>query len=155
MDNEELTRLSQRNGGGEFPMEIIEVEPYANQVQRFYFEELKWCGCGNPEEALGFMRDVLGIMKARSDENKLGEPYNGSAHERRTKELDALLGDGPLGLSYRYMLDALGLTEHGGSVYGSWLTDKGKDILALLSDRDLDEAMEDESNPLLGEPIPR
>lgn len=116
---------------------------YPNEVQRFYYETLKWCACGNPDEALGFMRDVLATMKARSDENigPFDEPYAESAWAKRTAELDAALGDGMLGLSYLYMLDSHGLTEHGGSVGGSWLTGEGERVLALLQGADLDEAM--------------
>lgn len=113
---------------------------YPNEVQQFYYGALNWCGCGNPDEALGFMRDVLAIMKARSDENCSGS-YKGSAYEARTLELDAKLGDGMLGLSYLYMIDSYGLTEHGGSIGGSWLTGEGERVLAMLQAHDLDAAM--------------
>ena len=116
---------------------------YPNEVQRFYYETLKWCGCGNPDEALGFMRDLMALMKARSDENTGGfdEPYAESAWAKRTAEIDAMLGDGMLGLSYLYMLDSHDLTEHGGSVGGSWLTQEGERVLAMLQSVDLDAAM--------------
>ena len=32
-------------------------------------------------------------------------------------------------IPYMYIADALGLTEHGSSVYGAWLTEKGKEIV--------------------------
>ena len=82
-------------------------------------------------------------MKARSDENigSFDEPYAESAWAKRTTELEALLGDGMLGLSYLYVLDSHGLTEHGGSIGGSWLTTEGEAVLALLKSRDLDQAM--------------
>lgn len=31
-----------------------------------------------------------------------------------------------------YVLDKLELTEHGFSIYGSWLSEKGKDVLTVL-----------------------
>jgi hypothetical protein len=138
-------------------MAIVEVEPYANQVQRFYFEELEWCGCGNPDEVLAFMRDVLQVMHDRSEGNRSegpNVPFEQSAWRSGTDKLNAML-PGMLGLSYLYMLDALDLTEHGSTIGGSWLTEKGKEVLALLSDRDLEAAMSDENHVLLGEPIPR
>ena len=135
-------------------MAVIEVEPYANQVQRFYFEELKWCGCGNPADALAFMRDALEALWNKSEAGQAathGEIINGTnpayeAASAREKELLPL--DCPLALSYRYMLCAHDLTEHGGSVYGSWLTDKGNAVLAMLSSAgDLEDAMDDEDYP--------
>lgn len=129
---------------------------YPNEVQAFYYDTLNWCGCGNPEEALGLMRDVLRLFKERSDANRLPTPahffvpdvasfLNDRAEGWRlvTQKIDDLLGDGPLGLSYLYMLDALGLTEHGGYVGGCWLTAEGERVLALL-DADLDAAMSEE-----------
>jgi hypothetical protein len=126
---------------------MTEETNYPNEIQRFYYDDLKWCGCGNPDEALGFMRDVLEVMNLRSNEN--GAESHSVAHEesawmRRTRELYAMLGDGMLGLSYLYVLDAHGLTEHGGSIGGSWLTHKGERVLALLKSRDLDAAMSED-----------
>lgn len=89
------------------------------------------------------MRDVLAIMKERSDDNRQGDtlPYSESAWAKHTARLDAILGDGMLGLSYLYTLDSHGLLEHGSSIGGSWLTDEGERVLALLQSCDLDEAM--------------
>lgn len=119
---------------------------YPNEVQAFYYETLKWCGCGNPEDALGLMRNILRLLKARSDANSADDPYTPypkSGWAKYTAELDAVLGDGPLGLSYLYMLDALELTEHGGSVGGCWLTSEGERVLSLL-ETDLDAAMSED-----------
>jgi len=116
---------------------------YPNPVQRFWYEKLRWCGCGNPEDALAFMRDIMQVMKDGSDGNRseLGVPYEQSAWAKRAKQLEEML-PGPLGLSYLYMLDHLGLTEHGGSVGGSWLSEEGEKALELLKAGDLEEAMD-------------
>jgi hypothetical protein len=37
---------------------------------------------------------------------------------------------------------AADLTEHGGSVWGSWLTDKGRDLLEYLEGNEEDDWME-------------
>lgn len=38
-----------------------------------------------------------------------------------------------------YDLDRMKLSEHGGSVDGSWLTDKGREVLDALQEEDIDE----------------
>lgn len=117
---------------------------YPNEVQEFYYETLEWCGCGNPDEALAFMRDVLQVIHDRSKDNSLPSerriPYAQSKWAKHTAKLNAML-PGALGLSYLYMLSALGLTEHGGSVGGSWLTIEGDRVLSILANADLEEAM--------------
>ena len=99
----------------------------------FYYNGLGWCGCGNPTGVMEFMRDVLRKIKHRSDEN------NGSndTWKIRTEELDEMLGDKDrpmLALTYLYLLDALGLLEHGSNISGCWLSEKGEDFLALLEE---------------------
>jgi hypothetical protein len=53
------------------------------------------------------------------------------------------------GLEYLvlYMIDHLELTEHGGSVGGAWLTDKGKAVMAALQRERVDgfEALGEQS----------
>ena len=108
----------------------------ARGLYKFYFEELKWCGCGNPEEAVLFMGKVLDILRSRSDESAMENslvPYERSPWKRRSDELQAALaGDDMLRLSYMYLLDAHDLTEHGGNVMGAWLTPKGAELLAAI-----------------------
>lgn len=117
----------------------------AKGLHDFYFDDLKWCGCGNPDEALAFVGCVLGILKRRSEDNDLSVPYDQSPWKRHTEELRATLGEGPLGLILMYVLDAHDLTEHGGNVMGSWLTPKGMDVLNAINEHgdevfDLDAA---------------
>lgn len=114
---------------------------YPNEIQRFYCEDLKWCFCGNQAGALEFMRDCLRALHDYSNASRKGDNV---AAERARERVQLLLpSDSMLALSYRYMIDALGLTEHGGSVYRLWLTDRGKDVLRLLSDNDIESAMDE------------
>jgi hypothetical protein len=114
---------------------------HKHPVARLFHEEWKFCGCGSPETVVKLVRDALAAIKARSD-GEFKEDY-----------LVPVLGplDSPTRLFFLYWLDAVGLTEHGGSVYGSWLTDKGKQVLELL--RGLGEGLDDEnwSDPYLVE----
>jgi len=105
-------------------------------LQRFLVEDLKWCGCGNPELALSFMREVLRAIRARSDA-KHDDPSN--------EALKALLPyESGLAESYWYMLDEHDLIEHGGSCGGGWLSEKGIRVLALLNEvEDFEEALDD------------
>lgn len=110
-------------------------------VHDYYYDTLKWCGCGNPDEALGFLRDVLKLLKVRSHESREGL----DTWAQRTAELNKLLAAEDhylLGLSYMYLLDSLGLTEHGGNVCGCWLDEKGYELLDLLERTDLERALD-------------
>lgn len=83
---------------------------------------LNFCGCGNPEESLLFTRKTLQKIKARSD--NFCDPTKLSALE------------GWLGPAYEFVLYVLtekGIIEHGGSIYGSWLTSKGVQLLDDLN----------------------
>lgn len=97
-------------------------------IHQFYFDTLKFCGCGNPEDVLDFLRQTLSAIRDRSSS--------------RDRENTLLPLDSPLALTYRYWLDAQGWTEHGGSVYGAWLTKEGKEVLVMLEAADdLEEAV--------------
>ena len=76
--------------------------------------ELGICGCGNPEEAYQAVLDML----KRAEDRKNGK---------------LILDDNnPHELFMAYILDHLGLLEHGSSIYGAWLTAKGKKMLEAL-----------------------
>lgn len=75
--------------------------------------ELGWCQCASPA-------DVDHAMLSYLEGSGRGVPQAmGSA----ARERDLLLA---------YIAADLGWTEHGGSVWGSWLTDAGREALANL-----------------------
>ncbi len=94
------------------------TEDQAAHLQLLFYDQIGMCGCGQPGAALD---TVLGLLN-------LAPFYD------HGPELRALLGPDPgiqqLVLS---LLDGAGLTEHGGSVWGSWLTAKGRAVRALLA----------------------
>ena len=96
---------------------------------------LGFCGCGSPESALMYLRDTLLDIQHRSEVEWKQEPpiYSGKLSARM-----AALPDG-LQYIYWYWLDHLQLIEHGTSVGGSWLTDRGKHLLARLVAMNLEE----------------
>lgn len=115
-------------------------------LSEFYYDELKWCGCGNAEAALDFMRDVLAAI------GPCGKRDDWEGSRRRMSELIGEESNGALALSYLYMLDAVGLTEHGGSVWGCWLTEKGERILHELQRDDWRQRFEDGEGELENPP---
>ena len=67
-----------------------------------------FCMCGDPREELKKFREVL-----NNRENNIVPQMSDQI--------------------YLYILDKEQFTEHGSSVFGSWLTEKGKALLCLLN----------------------
>lgn len=68
------------------------------------------CGCGRPEDVIAMVGAELALAAQK---------------QKSARDLT------PLEWWLLYTLDRLGLTEHGVSVTGAWLTEKGKAFLAL------------------------
>lgn len=77
-------------------------------------DELGFCGCGSPEEVLSLLLDALEWCGApnKAKLNRSVEPLN---------ERGLMLA--------LYVADDRDLIEHGGSVIGGWLTEKGRAFL--------------------------
>lgn len=67
-----------------------------------------FCGCGDNDYEMGKFREVLLAIQERV---RLREEYQ----------------------IYLYLLDKHEFTEHGSSVFASWLTEKGEALLFLLN----------------------
>ena len=80
---------------------------------------LGFCCCGEPERGLKRLRSILEAVELWLKYDTRPEYY----------EDDDVF--------HLYVLDKMGLTEHGTSVYCSWLSEKGKDILTVLQNIDL------------------
>ena len=95
---------------------------------------MKFCGCGDPDVALRYTRDILTLIE-RQTADILSKTESDSSLK------DYFHSDGERWFVF-YMLDSLDLTEHGTSVsMGGWLTQDGKNLLA-----DLNEYFENPSN---------
>lgn len=97
-------------------------------------DQLGLCGCGAPEEVIDSLARYLHRQRALHADS---ERLSGTAWEAFVEDLDRTHGfehrDGRAPLEYwwaAYTADRLELTEHGGSVAGAWLTDKGRTWLA-------------------------
>ena len=90
----------------------------------FYYNRLGWCGCGDQASAITLLRNVLEVI---------------ASPDKSPQKIRTQLGDPAepaLVLSYLYMLDAAGLTDHGCSISWAWLTDLGEAVLACLQQND-------------------
>lgn len=89
-------------------------------------EALGFCGCGQPEQALRYVRDGMRLL---AEDPPKGVPFHAwwPGHEVR---LDAFAPSAARDVLW-YLLNDRGLAEHGGSIPG-WLTEKGEEVLAAL-----------------------
>jgi hypothetical protein len=111
------------------------------------WQKLGFCDCGRPEDVLALFRNSLRAMAdRRAAEQKCPAPPKGNACCEMAAhiETDVL----PLGsvhaLLVRYTMEAADLTEHGGSVYGAWPTERGMEFLAFLETTPEEDWMGDE-----------
>jgi hypothetical protein len=90
-------------------------------------EFMGWCGCGQPDEALAYLGDILAFY----DREREG-PFNWEAY--KAEEAKAFRTNNNIIMyALAYFIDSKGLTEHGGNISGAWLTTIGKSILHDIS----------------------
>lgn len=128
-----------------------------SELHDWVFSELGFCGCGDPEAALEFLKSVLLAIRKRSHENREIEESDAASLERWSRNSDALRE--LIGMEHNpamawfvlYMLDDKGLLERGGNCSGSWLTEKGEQILDALLKFDAEAIIEcdDEAGSVL------
>ncbi|PSK57055.1 hypothetical protein B0E38_02586 [Streptomyces sp. 111WW2] len=100
-------------------------------INGLFYMDLGLCGCGSPDDAFDLIRDLLKLA-----------PF----YDHRT-EVVALIGDGAASHIILSTLDTADLIEHGGSIHGSWLTDKGQWYLNALTSVDDWEQIRDVGLP--------
>ena len=103
-------------------------------------ELLGICGCGQTHKVARQFLSVMRRCRRYSEPKRDGEYFSGSGdYYRDLSDLMAL-----------YWLDQMGMTEHGSSIYGSFLTEKGELVEDLLteweSEMDSGGAVEDEKD---------
>lgn len=82
------------------------------------------CGCGSPTAAYEALCRLLELHPLYDHRDEVKAFFNNNTG---------------LEMLVLYMLDHLDLTEHGGSVGGGWLTDKGKAVMEALQRERADE----------------
>lgn len=88
------------------------------------YYELGFCGCGDNESALIYLKDCLELIKLKTNDNL-------SYQDWKIKVAEVIPTEGSQYFMW-YYLDSKGLTEHGGSVPG-WLDIKGTQLLEDLT----------------------
>lgn len=100
---------------------VSEADQWSEQAKDYFYILVTtqfFCGCGSPESALEALHKILRCLP-------LYERDNQEAFEK-------LVPDDGVQYFILYVLDEMKLTEHGGSVGGCWLDDRGKDLLGAL-----------------------
>ena len=104
-----------------------EKEEFGNLV----FKDLGLCGCGDPDAVL----DMLEYFLSRHYLSGHEDNYIFTWEE---KEIFAKEHSTELLLFLLYILNDKGFLDHGSSVMGSWITEKGERFLELLQ-KDVEE----------------
>ncbi|WP_327335146.1 hypothetical protein OG473_39650 (plasmid) [Streptomyces anulatus] len=95
-------------------------ENVLQHVNGLFYMDLGLCGCGLPEESFDLVRSLLALA-----------PYHQSPEVR--KQVAALCGNSVAQHMILSMLDGAELIEHGGTITGAWLTDKGEWYLQVMN----------------------
>lgn len=94
-------------------------------LKSFFIEAFGFCGCGCLSMSIKFVRDVLNCYE---DEEGLSSP-----HLNLDKAIEVCGNDNITDFMLHW-LDTVELTNHGSSVYGSWLEEKGKALRDYLKE---------------------
>lgn len=106
------------------------------KLREIYFEKLKFCGCGRPQDTMLFIKDFLNVIY-----DKFESKLNYDEYQNRLKEvfqfqnIENHFTDTQYGIFQfvAYYLDEIGIIEHGGGIGGAWLSDVGKQLRDLLN----------------------
>jgi hypothetical protein len=96
-----------------------------DEFNDIWFNGLTMCGCGRPDELKQFIKELL--IAQSQDLN----------YEEKTKLRNEILEKVDKDLIFEFIfhrLEYADLVQHGGSVYGSWLTDKGKAFITAVDE---------------------
>lgn len=97
------------------------------EFDNMYHNDLGMCGCGRPEDIKSFLYKLLQNHKKLKNEE--------ITHEEAVKNRREIIASEDPDTIYEFVFNVLneaGFLEHGGSVYGSWFTEKGEKFIDLL-----------------------
>lgn len=99
-------------------------------IKDFFICVFNFCGCGCLQLSARFIKEVLNYFE---EEEGLSSPYLNLA------KLEEYTNNKCITDFILHFLDSYGITEHGSSVYGSWLTIKGQKLKEYLNEAIKDE----------------
>lgn len=117
---------------------------YYDEEDCYYDDELRFihiglfgfCGCGEPIKMMKYIKDVLFAINTKTnsvhellESHSVREVYTDNKLKEIISEFDKVFKSEEIQLIVLYLLDKMELTEHGTSIYGSWLSEFGKNIL--------------------------
>lgn len=118
-DNDSYEILSQDN--------YMETEDDEVFLTTFFVEAFGFCGCGSLSMSIKFVRDILNCYEDDEEEGW----YAPHLILDKAKEV---CGNDNITDFMLHWLDTVELTNHGSSVYGSWLEEKGKALRDYLKE---------------------
>lgn len=104
------------------------LEERYKKFSTIYYNELGMCGCGRPEDVRTFILKLLKLNIERW-ENK-GVAGYGEKFKQVFNETDSDV----LFEFVFHVFDNVDLLDHGGSIYGAWTTEKGREFVSMLED---------------------
>lgn len=102
--------------------ECIDDEEF---IQKFFVYVFNFCGCGCLQLSADFIKDVLNCFE---EEEGLSYPH------LNLVKLDSYTNNKGITDFILHFLDVYSITEHGSSVYGSWLTLEGQKLKECLNE---------------------
>lgn len=99
-------------------------------IKDFFVYVFNFCGCGCLQLSARFIKDVLNCFE---EEEGLSSPY------LNLDKLEEYTNNKCITDFILHFLDSYGITDHGSSVYGSWLTIEGQKLKEYLNEAIKDE----------------
>jgi hypothetical protein len=97
---------------------------YNTPQEAQYFHVLDLCGCGDPYEVHAFLIECAKCFDRGNGDEDWYKCGGVDAIQKLVAEKPDVAAE-----FIAHFLDQRGLTEHGGSVYGSWMTEEGRDFI--------------------------
>lgn len=101
---------------------VIDDEEF---IKDFFIYVFNFCGCGCLQISAEFIKEVLNCYE---EEEALSYPH------LNLVKLDSYTNNKGITDFILHFLDVYGITEHGSSVYGSWLTIEGQKLKEYLNE---------------------
>ena len=98
------------------------MNSFTEKLENIVYGDIGLCGCGDPEGVVSMIGDYLKLKKSQIYID----------HDAIAEFVDKW--DAHLMLFMMYILDEKEFTEHGSSVYGAWITEKGEQLLKAIEE---------------------